>query len=85
MAVRTGRGTPPKNLAVSEFVGLVQGDKVKEANITGTEVQGTLTDGSAFHTQIPPNYTDIWKMLQEKGVKYSWKESAGNGWIGISI
>ena len=83
MAVRTGRGTPPKNLAVSEFVGLVQGDKVKEANITGTEVQGTLTDGSAFHTQIPPNYTDIWKMLQEKGVKYSWKESAGNGWIGI--
>ena len=83
MAVRTGRGTPPKNLAVSEFVSLVQTDKVKDANITGTEVQGTLNDGSSYHTQIPPNYTDIWKILQDKGVKYTWKESAGNGWIGI--
>ena len=83
MAVRTGRGTPPKNLAVSEFVNLVQGDKVKDANITGTEVQGSLNDGSSYHTQIPPNYTDIWKILQDKGVKYTWKESAGNGWIGI--
>jgi len=83
MAVRTGRGTPPKNLAVSEFVSLVQTDKVKDANITGTEVQGTLNDGTSYHTQIPPNYTDIWKILQDKGVKYTWKESAGNGWIGI--
>jgi cell division protease FtsH len=83
MAVRTGRGTPPKNLAVSEFVSLVQSDKVKDANITGTEVQGSLNDGSSYHTQIPPNYTDIWKILQDKGVKYTWKESAGNGWIGI--
>jgi cell division protease FtsH len=83
MAVRTGRGTPPRNLAVSEFVSLVQADKVKEANITGTEVQGTLNDGNSYHTQIPPNYTDIWKILQDKGVKYTWKESAGNGWIGI--
>ena len=44
MAVRTGRGPPPKNLAVSEFVNLVQDGKVKDANITGTEVQGSLND-----------------------------------------
>ena len=37
---------------------LVQEDKVKEANITGTEVQGTLvTTAPSYHTQIPPNYT----------------------------
>jgi cell division protease FtsH len=83
MAVRTGRGPTPKNLAVSEFVNLVQQDKVKDANITGTEVQGTLVDGTAYHTQIPPNYTDIWKILQDKNVKFTWKDSAGNGWIGI--
>jgi cell division protease FtsH len=83
MAVRTGRGPTPKNLAVSEFVTLAQDNKVKEVNITGTDVQGTLVDNTTFHTQIPPNYTDIWKILQEKGVKYTWKESAGNGWIGI--
>ncbi len=83
MAVRTGRGTPPRNLAVSEFVSLVQDNKVKEANITGTDVQGTLLDNQTFHTQIPPNDTDLWKILRDKNVKYTWKESAGNGWIGI--
>jgi cell division protease FtsH len=40
-------------------------------------------DGTAYHTQIPPNYTDIWKILQDKNVKFTWKDSAGNGWIGI--
>jgi cell division protease FtsH len=83
MAVRTGRGPTPKSLAASEFVNLVQDGKVKDANIVGTDVQGTEVDNSTFHTQIPPSYTDIWKILQDKGVKYSWKESAGNGWIGI--
>jgi cell division protease FtsH len=83
MAVRTGRGNPPKNLAVSEFVSLAQDGKIKDVNITGTDVQGTLVDNSTFHTQIPPNDSEMWKILREKGVKYTWKESAGNGWIGI--
>ena len=83
MAVRTGHGPTPKNSAVSEFVNLAEQNKVKDANITGTEVQGTLVDGTAYHTQIPPNYTDIWKILQDKNVKFTWKDSAGNGWIGI--
>jgi cell division protease FtsH len=83
MAVRTGRGNPPKNLAVSEFVLNAQEGKVKDVSITGTDVQGTLVDNSTFHTQIPPNDSEIWKILREKGVKYNWKESAGNGWIGI--
>jgi cell division protease FtsH len=83
MAVRTGRGPTPRNLAVSEFVSLVQDGKVKDVNITGSDVQGTQVDNQTFHTEIPPNDPEIWKILREKGVKYSWKESAGNGWIGI--
>ncbi len=87
MAVKTGRGAPPRNLTVSDFVTYIQDGKVKEANITGTDVQGTLveTNGVAqpFHTVIPPNYPDIYKMLTEKGVKWAAKDSAGNGWIGI--
>ncbi|MFZ0594662.1 MAG: ATP-dependent zinc metalloprotease FtsH [Bryobacteraceae bacterium] len=83
MAVRTGRGPAPRNLAVSEFVSLVQDGKVKDVNITGSDVQGTLVDNTTFHTQIPPNDSEIWKILREKSVKYNWKESAGNGWIGI--
>src|SRR5581483_2393946 len=86
MAVKTGRGPTPTNLSVSDFVTYVQDGKVKEANITGTDVQGTLVEGGVskpFHTVILPNYPHIYDLLQEKGVKYTWKDSTGNGWIGI--
>jgi cell division protease FtsH len=86
MAVKTGRGPTPANLKVSDFVAYVQDGKIKEADITGSDVQGTMTEGGVgkqFHTVIPPNYPEIYKMLQDKGVKYTWKESTGSGWIGI--
>ncbi len=57
MAVKTGRGTPPQNLTVSQFVDDVQAGKVKEAAINGTDVQGTIVDNgvsSQFHTVIRP-------------------------------
>ena len=83
MAVKTGRGPAPQNLSASDFVSQVQDGKIKDANITGTDVQGKTTDGRDFHTVIPPNYPDIYKVMQEKGVKYTWKDAAGNGWLGI--
>jgi cell division protease FtsH len=64
----------------------VQDGKIKDADITGSDVTGTMTEGGVgkqFHTVIPPNYPEIYKMLQDKGVKYTWKESTGSGWIGI--
>ncbi len=83
MTVKNARGTAPRTLTVSEFVSQVQADKVKDASIAGTDVQGTLTTGETFRAVIPPNYPDIYKMLQEKGVRYTWKDSAGNGWVGV--
>ena len=83
MAVKTGRGPNPQSLSVSDFVTSVQEGKIKDANITGTEVQGQFTDGRSYHTVIPPNYPEIYKVMQEKGVKYSWKDSTGSGWIGL--
>jgi cell division protease FtsH len=86
MAVKTGRGPAATNLKVSDFVAYVQDGKIKEADITGSDVQGTMTEGGMakqFHTVIPPNYPEIYKMLQDKGVKYTWKDSTGSGWIGI--
>ena len=41
MAVKTGRGTPPRAISVSEFVSLIQSDQVREADVTGTDVAGT--------------------------------------------
>jgi cell division protease FtsH len=62
---------------------MVQDGKVKEVTIVGTDVTGTGTDNRQFHTVIPPNYPEIYKTMQEKGVKYSWKDSTGSGWISI--
>jgi len=84
LAVKSGRGTAPQELSVSDFVTYVQDGKVKEAKIIGTDVQGSLiSDNRPFHTVIPPNYPEIYKVMQEKGVKYSWKDSTGNGWVGL--
>ncbi len=84
LAVKSGRGTAPTELSVSDFVTYVQDGKVKEAKIIGSDVQGSLiSDSRPFHTVIPPNYPEIYKVMQEKGVKYSWKDSTGNGWVGL--
>ena len=84
LAVKSGRGTAPQELSVSEFVTYVQDGKVKDAKIIGTDAQGILSpDNRPFHTVIPPNYPEIYKIMQEKGVKYSWKDSTGNGWVGL--
>ncbi len=83
MAVKTTRTPQPRMMSTSEFVTQVQADKVKDANITGSDVQGTLTDGESYHTVIPPNFPKIYEILQEKNVHYSWKDSTGNGWVGI--
>lgn len=85
MAVKTGRGPTPQNLNASQFVTAIQDGKIKDANITSTDVQGTLTDGRPFHTVIPPNYPDIYKLMQEKNISYSWKDATGSGWIGMLL
>ncbi len=83
MAVKTGRGPTPQNMSVSDFVTTVQEGKIRDVTITGTDAQGNLTDGKAFHTVIPPNYPEIYKLMQDKGVRYAWKDATGSGWIGI--
>ncbi|HEX4770300.1 MAG TPA: ATP-dependent zinc metalloprotease FtsH [Bryobacteraceae bacterium] len=87
MAVKSSRGAPPRNLTASDFVNDIQEGKIKEAVITGTDVQGTLIEanGSAtpFHTVIPPNWPDIYKMMKDKNVNFSFKDSSGSSWVGI--
>src|SRR5689334_19346829 len=87
MAMKSGRGNSPRTLAVSEFVTYIQEGKVKDVSINGTDVQGTLTDGSnnQFRTTIPPNYTDVYKLLTEKGVKWAAKDPGGNSWVGLMV
>ena len=88
-AVKTGRGTPPKSMTMSEFVQLIQADKVKDADITGnTDVTGTyLNNGvsTQYHTVIAGNYSKIYDLLNEKNVKYTVEKETTSGWIGTVL
>ena len=88
MAVKTGRGTPPKSLNAGEFIQLVQDGKVKDADITGTDVTGFYLDNgarTAYHTVIPAGYNKIYDLFSEKGVKYTIEKDSTNGWIGTLL
>ena len=88
MAVKTGRGTPPKSLNAGEFIQLVQDGKVKDADITGTDVTGFYLDNgarTAYHTVIPAVYNKIYDLFSEKGVKYTIEKDSTNGWIGTLL
>ena len=86
MAVKTGRGTPPTTLKSSDFVSYIQQDKIKDADITGTDVTGTYVDNGVskqYHTVIPASYPKIYDLLSEKNVKYTVEKETSSGWLGI--
>src|ERR1017187_5951691 len=80
-------GPANKELAipVSEFVNRVQEGQVKDATIAGNDVHGTLTNGSTFHTQVPTNFPEIYKLLSDKNVRYEYKDSTSGGWLSIVL
>jgi cell division protease FtsH len=82
--VKTGKSRPDRAINFSQF--LAELDKVKQVQISGTDVHGEYKDvNEGFHTQIPINYPDIYKMLQEKGVTMEFKEPNSNGWISLLV
>ena len=57
------RGKKDNPYTLTQFVSKIQEGGVKDVTITGTDVTGTDSAGK-FKTKIPPNYPDIFKMLQ---------------------
>ena len=49
---------------------------VSEVTMIGTEVRGKFkNDKAGFHTTVPPNYPDMYKILQDKGVNITVKDA----------
>ena len=46
----------------------------------GQEVRGKLSDKGAFHTTVPANYPDMYKILQDKKVNITVKDPQSSGW-----
>ncbi len=79
--VKSGTSGPKEStISLSQFQSDVDAGKVKEVTITGTEVHGKENDGSAFNTNIPQNYPDIYKSLREKNVNTTIRDNQGGSW-----
>ncbi len=70
-----------KEVNFSQFMADVDQSNVKEVTITGMEVRGHYrNDNSPFHTTVPVNYPDIYKMLRDKGVTMNIRDMSSGSW-----
>jgi len=63
-------GQKDQELTVTQFMGDIDQNNVREIEVNGMEVRGKHRDGSQFHTTAPTNYftPEMLKNLQSKGV-----------------
>jgi cell division protease FtsH len=73
-------GTKESEINFSQFLADVDQSKVNEVTMIGQEVRGKLNDKSGFHTTVPSNYPDMYKILQDKKVNITVKDPASGGY-----
>ena len=74
-------GVKEREVNFSQFLSEVDQGKIKDVTVYGPEVRGDYRDEKAsFHTTVPPNYTDMYKGLRDKGVNITVKDVSGGGW-----
>jgi cell division protease FtsH len=79
--IKMGRdGQKDKIVNFSQFLSDVDQGNVKEVTILGQEVSGKYRDNSAFHTIIPPGYSEMYKTLNDKHVEVTVKDINNGSW-----
>ena len=74
-------GKKENEVNFSQFLADVDQGRIKDVTVYGPEVHGSYKDQKAgFHTTVPPNYTDMYKSLRDKGVNITVKDASGGGW-----
>ena len=68
----------------SQFLKDVQDGKVAEVQITGTQIKGTYkADQSQFKTNIPQQYNDLVKLLEDNKVGIDVKDANKTPWFSV--
>jgi cell division protease FtsH len=84
--VRTGKSKPQQAINFSQFLEEVDNGKVKAVTFNGTDVTGDYKDVNAgFRTQVPINYPDLYKKLEDKKVTMDFKEANSGNWISLLV
>ena len=69
-------GQKDQELSVTQFMGDIDQNNVRDLEVNGMEVRGHHRDGSQFHTTAPSNYftPEMLKSLQSKGVGIKFRD-----------
>jgi cell division protease FtsH len=80
--VRTGTNSQKeKEVNFSQFLSDVNQGLVRDVTITAQDVKGKYkADNSPFHTTVPPNYPDMYKLLNDKNVSMNVKDITNGTW-----
>ncbi len=74
-------GAKEKEINFSEFLSQVNQSNVTAVTVTGPEVRGTFKNEKAgFHTTVPTNYPDMYKLLADKGVSMTIRDVQNNSY-----
>jgi cell division protease FtsH len=84
--VKTGQGPKEQQISFSELLDKIQNGEVAEVNISGSDVHGLYQNRQlGLHTNIPPNYPDIYNLLRSKNVAIKYNDASQNNWLGILL
>jgi len=85
--VKTGNPTKERELSFTDFMNRVEQGEVSEVTIYGSsEVRGKFKrDNSQLKTVVPANYPDLIRILRDKGVVITVKESSNSSWVNILV
>ncbi len=74
-------GAKQKEINFSEFMSQVNQGNIASVKVVGPDVTGTYkNEKTGFHTTIPPNYSDVYKALLDKGVNVDVKDVQNNSY-----
>lgn len=74
-------GVVREEINFSVFLDSVEQNKVAEVTISGSQIEGKYTDGSAFKTIAPSQYNDLVKILREHKVAIEVKDTTRSPWF----
>ncbi|MBN1223734.1 MAG: ATP-dependent zinc metalloprotease FtsH [Candidatus Aminicenantes bacterium] len=74
-------GAASRDVNFSEFMDQVESDQVSEVTITGSQIKGTYTDGTAFKSVSPTQFDDLVKILRDHKVSIIVKDTSRSPWF----
>jgi len=85
IAVWSQRGLQQKQIPFSELMGLVESKEVSTLTITGTRIEGELTDGRRIRSTGPDNSDYYLQKLSDGGIVPNFEDAGENIWVTVLV